>query len=236
MERQLSHLVERLEKVYGDRLVSLILYGSAADGDYHNRYSDLNVFCVLSEITQKELAESDPIFRWWRELGHPSPLLMTEEEARTSADSFPIEFSEMQKHRKVLHGRDVIASLVIDRKHYRVQLEHDLRVKMLRLRQQATTALADRDALLKLCLDSVSTFCVLGRHALIISGHEAGANKRKVAEDLAGVLNVDMTPFLTLLNVRDSKTAPQEVDPVNLFGNYLSRIHDLIAFVDHLEE
>ena len=236
MERQLAQLVERLTKVYGDRLVSVILYGSAADGGHHSRYSDLNVFCVLTQITQQELAESEPIFRWWRESGSPPPLLMTEDEARTSTDSFPIEFSDMQERRMILHGRDVVASMVVDKRYYRAHLERELRAKLLRLRQQATAVLSDRDALLKLSLESVSTFCVLGRHGLLLAGRKCGAKKREVAEALAEAMSADMTPFLTLIDVREGKTAPQETDPANLFGKYLARIRDLIAFVDGLEE
>jgi len=236
MERVLAQLVDRLSKAYGDRLVSVILYGSGADGKDHSRYSDLNVFCVLSEITVKELGESEPIFRWWREQGNPAPLLMTEQEARTSTDSFPIEFSDMQERRMMLHGRDVIASMTVDRRYYRAHLERDLRAKLLRLRQQSTGILSDRDALLKLCLESVSTFCVLGRHALLLSGRQPGWKKREVATALGEAMSADMAPFHTLLDVREGKAAPQEVDPANLFGKYLARIRDVIAFVDQLEE
>ncbi len=170
MQRLLAVLVNRLVKTYGDGLVSVILYGSAASGDHHDRFSDLNVFCVLSQLTVEELAKSGPIFSWWQELGNPAPLLMTERETRESADCFPIEFADMQEHRRVLHGTDVIAGLAVDRRFYRAQLEHELRSKLLRLRQCAAGALSDRDALMKLCLDSISTFCVLGRHALLMGG------------------------------------------------------------------
>jgi predicted nucleotidyltransferase len=236
MERQLGQLVDRLTKAYGERLVSVILYGSAADGSHDERFSDLNVFCVLSELTPRELADSEPIFRWWRGAGHPSPLLMTEEETRTSTDSFPIEFADMSERRKVLFGRDVIATLHVDRRYHRAQVEHQLRSKLLRLRQQATATLSDRDALLKLCLDSVSTFCVLGRHALLLAGLPAGWKKPEIVEQLALAMQTDMTPFRTLLDVRSGKIAPQELDPDNLFGKYLSRIQQLITFVDQQEE
>ncbi len=92
--------------------------------------------------------------------------MMSEEEAQNSADSFSSEFTDMQERRKVLYGVDVIAHLHVDPKNYRVQLEHELRSKLLRLRQQAAAVLSDDAALMKLCLDSVTTFCFLGRHAL----------------------------------------------------------------------
>jgi hypothetical protein len=234
MERLLAVLVNRLVREYGDSLISVILYGSAAAGDHHSRYSDLNVLCLLSKLTPEELEKSGPIFRWWRELGNPAPLLMTEEEARSSADCFPIEFADMRECRKVLHGKDVVADLQIDQRYYRAQLEHDLRAKLLRLRQQAAGVLNDRDELLKLCLESVSTFCVLGRHALSIGGQAAPVDKREIVRALGVALEAGMEPFHWLLEIREGKAAPQEGDPATLFGKYLTRIEQLIHYVDRL--
>ena len=82
--------------------------------DHHAKFSDLNVLCVLKQITPRELGEGEPVLSWWREHGHPSPLLMSEEEVHNSADCFPIEFHDMKDHRKVLYGVDVIADLKVD--------------------------------------------------------------------------------------------------------------------------
>lgn len=235
MERVLATLVEKLAGAYGGGLISVILYGSAAAGR-HDRYSDLNIFCVLTSITARELAQSEPIFRWWRELGNPTPLLMTEEEARRSTDSFPIEFRDMQERRVVLHGRDVVAELNVNPSCYRAQLEHDLRVKLLRLRQRAAAVLSERDALLKLCIDSVSTFCVLGRHAVLAAGRQCGWGRREVVEALEREYGMEMAAFRTLLDMRESKIAPQEVEPATLFEKYLGEVYRLIAFVDALDK
>jgi predicted nucleotidyltransferase len=66
MEKALTTLVEKLQKAYGDKLVSVVLYGSAAAGDYNGKFSDLNILCALTELTPKELGASEEIFRWWR--------------------------------------------------------------------------------------------------------------------------------------------------------------------------
>ena len=104
-EALLADLTERLKTALGDRLVSLILYGSAAMGDHLDRISDLNVLCVLERITTAELAKSEPVFRWWLERGNPAPLLLTREEVGTSADCFPMEYHDMREHRRVVTWR-----------------------------------------------------------------------------------------------------------------------------------
>ncbi len=236
MERELAALVKRLNETFQDRLVSVILYGSAAAGDHHSRFSDLNVLCVLRQLTPKELEDSEPIFHWWRGLGNPAPLLMTEEETNNSAECFPIEFQDMKQHRKVLQGKDVIAGLEVDRRYWRAQLEHDLRVKLLRLRQQAAGMLSDRDRLLRLCVDSVSTFLVLGRHALLLAGKATPAAKREIAAELELALGFSADAFRELLSIRELKTAPQNPDVPALFAQYLKEIDALVSFVDRLEE
>ena len=79
MEKVLDQLVQKLKDAFGERLVSVVLYGSAAAGDRQSRFSDWNILCVLREITRAELASSEKIFRWWREQGSPAPLLLSQD-------------------------------------------------------------------------------------------------------------------------------------------------------------
>ena len=235
MEKKLQDLVERLQKAHPQRLVSVILYGSAAGGDHHGEFSDLNVLCVLTQVTPGALADSEPAFKWWRAEGNPAPLLLSEEEVRTSTDCFPIEFHDMQERRRVLFGSDVIENLEIDKVFYRAQVEHDLRAKLLRLRQKAAGVLGDKDALLRLMMDSVSTFFVLARHALLLSGLATAWKKRDIARHLKSI-GVDAAPFDTLLDLRERRKKPGEVQPEPLFSNYLKQIEALVAYVDRLEK
>lgn len=233
-EEKLSALVEKVKAAFADRLVSVVLYGSAAAGDYSEHASDLNVLCVLTELTPHELVQSEPVVRWWRQEKNPSPLLLTEDEVTNSADSFPMEFHDMQEHRRVLFGRDVIANLAIDRSFYRAQVEHELRAKLIRLRQRAAELLGDAGRLTRLMTDSVSTFCVLGRHALILSGAPPKWKKVEIVEALEDAMRAGLPAFKQVLAVRvaqDQKAAP---DAGVLFASYLREASALVAFVDRL--
>jgi len=234
MEKVLQQLVERLTKTYQERLVSVVLYGSAAAGDRDAR-SDLNIFCVLRQVTPRELGESEPMFRWWRSLGNPAPLLMGEREVRESTDCFPIEFHDMQERRQVLHGADVLADLVVQDRYYRAQVEHELRAKLLRLRQKCAGVLHDRDLLLGLMADSVSTFCVLLRHALRLAGVAAGFEKRQVLEAAREQFGLDPAPFLVLLDLREGAVKPRALQPATLLEQYLDGIQTAVDAVNRLE-
>jgi len=236
MDKRLDQLVEKLKKAYGDRLVSVVLYGSAAAGDHHAGFSDFNILCVLTAIGPGELAASAEAFRWWREQGSPAPLLLTEHELATSTDCFAIEFYDMQSHHKVLFGKDVVTPLVVENTFYRAQVEHDLRAKLLRLRQKASGVMADQNLLRRLLLDSVSTFSVLFRHALRLHGVDAPPHKREVLRLAGERFGIDPSPFEKLLDVREARIKPKEMDPLAVLAAYLRAIDAVIEAVDRLEK
>jgi hypothetical protein len=236
MDKRLEQLVEKLKKAYGERLVSVVLYGSAAAGDHHAGFSDFNILCVLTALTPRELAAAAEPFRWWREQGSPAPLLITEHELATSADCFAIEFHDMQSHHQLLYGKDVIPPLVVENTFYRAQVEHDLRAKLMRLRQKASGMLADQNLLRRLLLDSVSTFCVLFRHALLLHGVEVPPQKREVVRLAAERFAIDAAPFERLLDVREARVKPKEMDPLIVLAAYLRAIDTVIDAVDRLEK
>jgi hypothetical protein len=234
MDKRIEQLVEKLRKAYGERLVSVVLYGSAVAGDHHEGFSDYNVLCVLTEISPRELESSTEIFQWWREQGNPAPLLLTEREVATSADCFAIEFHDIQRHHQLLHGRDVVSALVVEDVFYRAQVEHDLRAKLLRLRQKAGGMLSNSDLLRRLLLDSVSTFCVLFRHALALHGAEPPAHKRDVLRLAGERFAMDAAPFERLLEVREGRVKPRELEPVPVLAACLAGIERVIEAVDGL--
>lgn len=235
LNKTLQDLVEKLRAGLGADLVSVILYGSAAAGDHHRNFSDYNVLCVLRTITPAQLKASEVATRGWREKGNPSPLMLTVEEVKHSTDCFPIEFHDIREHHRVLWGEDVTEGMEIGTVYYRAQVEHDLRAKLLRLRQKASGILSDKDVLRRLLVDSVGTFCVLTRHVLILKGDAAPVRKREVMERAQSQLGINATPFLLLLDLREERAKEKSVDPDALLAVYMREIEKIIGALDALE-
>jgi len=236
MDSLLNQLVERLKKAYGEGLVSVVLYGSGAADDHQPKFSDLNVLCVLNQVTRRELASSEEVFGWWRERGNPSPLLLTELEIAASTDCFPMEFTDIRRYHRVVFGKDVASTLEVDSRFYRAQVEHELRAKLFRLRQKAAGMLSDPDLLRRLLADSISTFCVLFRHALALHGRDVPPVRRDVIQGAKDHFGIDRAPFERLLDLREERIKPRDVEPVALLSGYLLGIALVVDAVDRLEQ
>jgi len=236
MDKNLDTLVEKLKAAFGDRIVSVVLYGSAAAGDWQERASDINILCVLTSITAIEIKSAEPVFQWWGKHGNVPPVLLTEDEVLHSTDCFPMEFHDIQERRRLLLGRDIIAGLPIDFTYYRALVERELRSKQMRLRQKSVELFGQPDRLLKLMSDSISTFCALGRHALILGKHPPKWKKQEILASIAEVTGSPMHAANQLLAIRESSSKPAASAAVDLLDEYLRDTDVIVRFVDSLDK
>jgi len=236
MSSTLDQLVARLTKAHGDQLVSVVLYGSAASGEHDKNFSDINTLIVLRSIAPSDLQASQAVTKWWTTEGNPPPLLLSEEEVEHSTDCFAIEFHDIKQTHRILYGKDVVTPLSVDNSFYRAQVERELRAKLLRLRTKASAAFSDREAMSRLLADSLSTFCVLFRHALILHGRSPEPRKRAIIEETAAAFGISPAPFLALLDAREEKTTLKSLDPEPLLASYLRECSVVIGAVDRLEK
>lgn len=233
-EQHLNELVQRLTAATGGNLLSVILHGSAATGDFHLKFSDLNVLCVVGDLSPTAMRSLSPALRWWAALNLPVPLFFTRAELQAAADVFPIEMMDIKEQRKVLYGEDLFQRLQVSMTLHRIQLEHELRTKILLLRQHYMTFSADPARVRHLLLNSVTNFLALFRHALIALGEAAPLGRLEAVRRLAERTGFDPTPFERLLMVREQKLKAKDLDEEKLFAAYLTGIEKVGRAVNAL--
>src|SRR3954471_7391183 len=198
----LNSLIEDLRATHGDNLASVVLYGSAAAGDYVELRSDYNLLIALHRITPSDLRQAQAPMRNWQRLGHPLPVYFTVEELADAADVFPIEFHQMEKARAVLYGRDPFESLQLSDANLRHQAEYELRSRLIQLRRLYIPASVSVEKLAALMSDSLSSFAALFRAVLILHGYKAPVSKPEVVRTTAKLLQLDPAPFERIFEFR----------------------------------
>src|SRR5437588_3045379 len=198
-QKLVNEFVERLRTAAGNNLLSVILYGSAAEGDYVSDHSDVNLLCVLGDTSFSSIQTLAPTVGWWDKKKHRAPLLLSAEEVRRSADVFSIEFLDMRRHYRLLWGEDVLKALDIPMRLHRAQLEYELREKTILLRQRLLMVSSGGnnkdDAKWELLLHSLPAFGTLFRHALIALGDAVEGSRREAGAGLAGKWGIEASVF-----------------------------------------
>ena len=230
-EAKLTDLVSRMKEFAAESLESMILYGSAARGDYKEGHSDLNVLCVLRSVAARELARVTPVVHWWcKDQNEPAPLFFTAEELRASADVFSIELLDMQDSRRVLYGPDIIDNIDVPMNLHRVQVEHDLRTLLLKLRQHFLLTGQKESELRAAAAKSSSSVLALLRHTLIAFEEDPPAGANGVFARIAALTGAGADAFAAAFKLRDRHAHCDDILPT--YEKYLNALTVVISALD----
>lgn len=233
-EKDIAELVERLKLATGTNLECLVLFGSAVSEEFHPGFSDVNTLCVVRELSAATLDALAPAFVWWSRKKYPAPLVFSRSELERSAGVFPIELFDISQRHRVVYGENIFNTMQAPMDRHRVQLEHELRAKLLTLRQRYIQASGDDGKVRKLMLDSVPNFGTLFRHAMIVFGMQPGIHRADAIRALADRLKFDPGVFLQLFEVRARKAHESQVNVRSGFAKYMEGIDKVIQALDAL--
>jgi predicted nucleotidyltransferase len=236
MEEQLAELTKRLKEAAGENLKAVVLYGSAAAGEFRAEHSDLNVLCLVGSSGSDELEELHGACKWWVRIGHPTPRVFTLDELRRTADIFAIELLDIKAKHRILFGEDFFGELEVPLHLHRVQIERELRIGWVRLREAILLAPQKKKAHLGIMAASVSSFCVLFRHALMAIGQPMPATRRETVDAIAKVAGADPSAFRTVLDLKEGKLTRSGIDVEATLHAYLEFVQVVTNEVDRIFE
>lgn len=230
-DAKLTELVNRLKEFAATNLECIILFGSAARGDFQPGLSDINVACILKSLSVEELGRLAGVVKWWCvEQKEPSPLFFTGDELRQAADVFAIEILDMKHGRRVLYGKDVVANIEVPMNLHRVQVEHDLRTIILKLRQHYLRSYGNSNELAPILRKSFSGVLTLLRHTVIAFGEEPPVAERDMIARAAVLTSSNAAVFEPLLKLRETGEFHGEIVPV--YGAYLKELEKISGALD----
>jgi len=231
MEGKLTELVSRLKEAAGKNLESVILYGSAARSDFHPGVSDLNVLCTLVAIDLSELQLLSPVVRWWtHEMKEPAPLFFLTEELRRSTDVFAIESLDIKKSHRVLFGKNPLADLEIPMNLHRVEVEHELRLLLLKLRQHVLHSGRNELEMTVVLKKTISGAKTLLRHALLAFGEEPPVVVNELFARIEQLTGANAETFAAIYEQRESKVWKK--DPAALYDEYMHALEKVVTTLD----
>lgn len=234
MEDKFNELVNRLQAALSDKLVSVIVYGSAIAALGNPKKSDYRALVVTYALSADELNKARPAAQWWTAEGFPLPVFFTRQEFVDSLDVFPVEFRQMKRAYRVLYGEDLLAPREAAKDHLRWQVEYELRGKLLRLRSLYLPEGGSPERLTRLMTDSVVSFVRYLRPLLEILDETPPLGRLATVTMVGERLEVEIAPLARLLRLRDEPVKLLDAEAQDLFASYIDCLHKIIAAVDKL--
>lgn len=223
-----------LEGIFDADLVSVVLYGSAARGEYRPGVSDLNVLVLLRDVSPAALRAAGDLARAWVAEGNAAPLFLSADELRRSTDVWAIEVTDIRDAHLVLLGADPFEGVSVDPEYLRLQCERELKGKHIQLRERYLLTSGQPDELGELLVRSFSTFLVLFRTVLRLTGGDGARDAETVVRGVARTVGFSPEPMLRIARARAAgETLRPEADSPVVTG-YLNAVSRVVEHVDRL--
>lgn len=231
----LTGVTSDYKAAFGGDLTAIILYGSAAGADFIPGKSDINLLIVLTDHGIGQLRKAiDPVGRW-RKHNVATPLFMTKAYLDASLDSYPVEFLNMKQNHRTIFGEDVLAELAFDPKYLRLQIERELKGKLLHLRSGFLETEGIPKRVRGLIGVSINAFVAAFKALLYLKSQDVPGSRRDVIEAAAKLLKLNPDVFLKCNDIKEETDRFTRAEVQAIFDDYLKAVSDLCLFVDAMD-
>lgn len=217
MENNIVQWAKELKQELGNNLVSVILYGSAARGEYVRARSDLNLMLVFKKLDLEHITKVGKMMPRKVRKQAPQLVFWTETEIENAWDAFPLEFEDVQGNHRCLAGKDPFNKRTVDKKHMRYQLEFELRSKLLNVRDSWLNLRHDKYALEMFLVKVGNSFDYLIRKSEAVFG-----KKMAVPADV----------FETIKKVKNKEIRLKRGELQGLFHQLHETVESVIRTID----
>jgi predicted nucleotidyltransferase len=227
-------LTEDYKKVFGKDLVSLILYGSAASGHYVKGKSDINLLVVLTPESVNKLEEFLSTIKRWKKSRVAVPWIMTKAFIESSLDCYPIEFLNMKNSHILIYGENVLEKLNFKPEDLRLQIEREMKGKLILLRQSYLETEGNPRQLKQLISRSFTAFISIFNALLYLKQESAPHKRRDTIKEVAKLFAVDVEVFLSCADIKEGVDKLSGEEVAGVFKKYLREVEKICNIVDKL--
>ncbi len=221
-------LLADLRRIFGDRLLSVAIYGSHAEGDGHGEPA--TCLALVRSLPAADLESCARAAAAWHRAGLATPLILPDQEFRASLDAFPLEYAEMQRAHACMYGAEPFADVNIAQHDVRRACETQVKSHLVHLREGYIEAEGKPREIAELLRSSAAAFSALLRNVARLHGTTGGDRTATTMAGarVAGLQDAVVTAVLAL----ETADVVGATDPARLFPDYLAAIEQLAAFVD----
>lgn len=228
-------LTEDYLDAFGRDLVSLMLYGSAAGGSYVKGKSDINLLVVLTPEGMNRLEDAFAPVKKWRKRKVAVPLFLTKEFISSSLDAYPIEFLNMRHHCVLIYGENVLAPLVFKPEDLRLQIERELKSKIILLREGYLESEGSARLVRELIGRSLVALVSIFNAMLYLKQAVLPRHKKETIEEAGRMFGVDANVFARCFEIKAKEDRLSGKEVVEVFHRYLREVEKVCHMIDGLK-
>lgn len=230
----LREYLRHMKKTFLPNPEGIILFGSAARGDFVPGRSNLNLFLVFEKVSVSLLQQGGVLHKkWGRQLIVP-PLILTHRELFESCRVFPLEYYLIKESHMLLEGRDPFPELHVSLEHLGQYCEKEISSNLLQIRQRFMEGEGRPEAVQTILLLSITSLVPALRGILRLLKQPSLGTDLEILERFSKVLHYDVAGLAEALKMKRGLSSPGVLEWVKVYDRYLSSLTDLLSLLHSL--
>ena len=177
----LSTFIAAAKKAFGDHLLSVVLYGSGAEGKLRPT-SDVNLIVVLSAFDRGLADQLREPLRLAQAAIKLRVMFLLEDELKPATQAFAVKFADIMRRRLVLYGEDPFAAVSVSREDAVFRLKQTLLNLTLRLREAYISRSLREEQLATIIADAAGPLRSCASTLLELEGQSSSSPKNALEE------------------------------------------------------
>lgn len=218
----------------GDDLVSVVLFGTAAEGRMRST-SDVNLMLVLRAF---DLEKVDPVRETYQlalAAVQLHVMFILESELPLACQTFPGKFRDIFHRHEILHGKNVVAGLVFARPAIIVQLKESLLNITLRLRERYAAVSLTPDRLLQTLAEISGPLRTTATNFMYLEQTEYVHPKEALSLVANKLLTGDKMGFLSTISQAREGAAVDSPDCITALKDIITLADKMLAHINTVQ-
>jgi len=220
-----------------ENLMAIYLYGSVTHKIFDRPQTSISILIVLKSAKVEDIENISPILYKAQKDFNLETTIITREETKTSADVFPIEFTDMKVKKFLIWGDDVFKNVNISMEDLRLSCELELKKRVLSLRRFFVLNLKNPKVLIDNLINDLPSFLMQMDTVLYL---KAGNFATSTDDLLKNVYKEFRIQNATIRKVYDISKNTQEsptdlLEIIDLYNDYLSSVTKVAQLTDGLQ-
>ncbi len=230
--QQLRTYVKDVQRLYGDALDGVLLYGSAVRGEFLPGRSNLNVVLIVKSARADQLKKYGAVHRRWAKEQIVVPLFVTLADLPAMSLVFPLEYLEIQEQHRLLAGQDPFVGFKVDQRHLLAEVLQSLRGNLLRVRQRFIEGGGTEEAITILLPLSLTAILPVLRGVQRLLGRPALSQGEPLLKDFETFLSIDLSGLRDAWLLKRGQISPGQKEIPRLMERYLESLERLVQAVE----
>ncbi|MCM8776901.1 MAG: hypothetical protein NC905_01360 [Candidatus Omnitrophica bacterium] len=134
-KNKIDVFVEAVKEILGEKLSSIVVYGSILKESYVPKKSDINIVVIVEGLDVSDLLKVKKKLAKFCFRHLIKPFFFTMDFLKSSADVFPVEWKEIKANHFLVYGKDILGEIILKKQDIRLQLERDIKQNFINFKQ-----------------------------------------------------------------------------------------------------